>query len=80
MLPCRSQLPSMAASLVGWYFRTPSPCRSPMKIWIGAKMAANHSAIDIERRAPATFVGAAPCGPRRIIQADMPATAKAVVR
>ena len=50
-----------------------------MRICTGTKIVANHSAIDIERCAPATFSA----GSSRwwmIIQADMPATAKAVVR
>ena len=52
---------------------------SPMKIWIGATMVANQSAIESERRAPASLAGGASCGWRSSIQADMPATAKAVV-
>ena len=73
MLSMRSQLPSIAASLVGWYLSTPRPCRSPMKICTGTKIVANHSAMDRERREPASFASGASCGWRSSIQADMPA-------
>ena len=53
---------------------------SPTKIWIGVTIAANHSAIERERRAPASLASGASCGCRSSIQADMPATANAVVR
>jgi len=43
------------------------------------EITANQSAMESESRAPATF-SAGSLRARRIIQADMPATAKAVVR
>jgi hypothetical protein len=50
-----------------------------MTIWSGVTMVANHSAMESERRAPSTLAGGS-WRLRRIIQADIPATAKAVVR
>ena len=53
---------------------------SPTKSWIGVTTTANHIAMDSERRAPASFASGASWGWRSSIQADMPPTAKAVVR
>ena len=41
-----SQLPSIAATLIGWYSSVFRPCWSPMTNCAGTRMVASHSVID----------------------------------